>query len=219
MNNVDRKVYKLIEESINTILKNLLSKIGVIPQNILDKIKQKYRAKTLEEAVTPAPKISGKTNSRDTCYTAVMKLIGQERLIKKYDSSYDFIQAYHDKNPTILKLHDVKIKNVKPGTIFFYPGGPEDSFSTVNRGYGKYGIEQQTEGSSGHFEIYLGVDETKGNSKYVTLGNQFADDDRAMIGSHLELTLSYETEKEMNQKSNHETQYTEILDYNTIKKM
>ncbi len=219
---IDQKISMLIEESISQRLKNLLQNIGVLPKKIMDKIIRKYRVKSLEEAQAPAPKIEGTINSRDTCYTAVMKLIDKENLISKYDSSYDFIEGYHKKNTNIIKLHDVKIENVKPGTILFYKY-PYDGVSTVNRGYGKFGMKQNTEVSSGHFEIYLGVDSAKSNKadKYVTLGNQYTHDDRTMVGSGLELTLDYQSAKEMNKKPSGENglEYVEILDYNTIKSM
>ncbi len=219
--NIDQKISKLLEESMSSQIKKLLQNIGVIPKRVLDKIIKKYRVKPLEEAQTPAPKIEGTTNSKDTCLTAVLKLIGKEKLIKKYDSSYEFIKAYHDKNPNIIKLHEAKIENLKPGTIFFYKYTTEDH-STVNRGYGKFGMKQQDEISAGHFEIYLGVDATRSKKdKYVTLGNQYTHDDRTMIGSGLELTLNYEPSSWLNKKPSGKNSfdYIEVLDYNTINKM
>ncbi len=217
----NQKISKLIEESISQRMRNLLQKIGVLPKNILDKIIKKYRVKHLEETQTPAPKIEGTTNSRDTCLTAVLKLIGKEKLIDKYDSSYDFMKAYHAKNSNIIKLHEVKVENLKPGTVLFYKG-PYENSSTVNRGYGKFGMEQQDEISAGHFEIYLGVDDTASKKdKYVTLGNQYNHDDRTIVGSSLELTLNYEPSSWMNKKPSGSggLEYIEVLDYNTINKM
>ncbi len=216
----NQKISKLIEESITQRMKNLLQKIGVLPKNILDKIIKKYRVKHLEETQTPAPKIEGTTNSRDTCLTAVLKLIGKEKLIDKYDSSYDFMKAYHAKNSNIIKLHEVKVENLKPGTVLFYKG-PYENSSTVNRGYGKFGMEQQDEISAGHFEIYLGVDDTNKKNKYVLLGNQHNSDDRTIVGSNLELTLSYVSSSWMNKKRPEGSypEYIEVLDYNTINKM
>ncbi len=221
----DQKISNLIEESIGKQFLSLLQKIGVLPKKILDKIKQKYKVKPLEEAQTGAPKIEGTTNSRDTCYTAVMKLIGEENIINKHETLHDFIVAYHEKSPKVIKLHDVTVQKLKPGTILFYKFKYQ-SLSTVNRGYGKFGVKQQDEAVVGHLEIYLGVDEGKNKTsnkddKYVTLGNEYVGDDRAVSGSALELKLDYQTAASMNRKpsANAGLDYVEVLDYNTIKKM
>ncbi len=219
--NTDQKISNLIEESILDQIKKMITTLGVLPKNILEKIKQKYRATSLEEAQTPAPKIEGITNNRDTCYTSVMKLIDKEKLIDKYDSLYDFIEAYHKKNSKIIKLHDVKIENLKPGTILYYKF-KEEHTSTVNRGYGKFGMKQKEETSAGHLEIYLGVDPAPKNkaNKYVTLGAEYTGDHQGIGGTGLELNLDYQSQAVMNKKTPGKyKEYIEVLDYNTIKIM
>ncbi len=218
-NKIDQKITKLIEESVTSLITNLLKSIGVLPKKILDKIKKKYRTYHLEESQTPAPKIEGTTTLRDTCYTAMLKLIGNEKLIKKYETLDDFIEAYHKKNKKVVKLNDIKIENLKPGTILFYKFKDRIDYS-VKRGYGKFGVISENEAIVGHIDIFMGTDSSKNkNKKYVFLGNEFLEDDRIAAGSGLELNIYYSSANEMNKAASEYREYTEVLDYNTIIKM
>ncbi len=215
---INRKINKLIEESFSNQIANFLKDIGVIPKKILDGIKKQFRSGPLEESQNPAPKIGGTTNAKDTCYTAVMKLINKNNLIKKYDTLDEFIEAYRKKNNKKVTLNQNNIKELKPGTILIHEY-IEPDIATVNRSYGKFGISQQDEKAAGHIEIYLGTDPNK-NNKHVILGNESIYDDRYVTGSGLELTLRHETDKSLAAPFNKKYwKAPEALDYNTIVKM
>jgi len=211
-----RKIDDLIEESILKVLKSWINKI-TIPKNIFDKIKKKFRI-SLEE-VAAAPKVDGITTPNDTCYTAVMKLIDKKNLIRKYETLADFMEAYYKKNKPKM-LSDVKVENLKPGTILFAKY-KHPSKSVVNRGYGKFGLEQFYEVGVGHLMIYMGTDPSYKPKNYVVLGNSPTGDDRSIIGTGLELQLEYYSKTELNKKSPlwDSVCCIEILDYNIIKSM
>ncbi len=214
-----QKISNLIEESIMGQIKKLLQGIGTIPKKILDRIKQKYRATSLEEAQTPAPKIEGKTDYRDTCYTSVMKLINKDPLIKKYNDLDAFIDAYRIKNKDKIYLNKVDIKDLKPGTIIYHEY-LEPGVATINRSFGKFGLEQEENVTVGHLEIYLGVDPKRNKDKHAILGNAYPAADRPNIGTMQELTLDYKTDSEMKKPLNPKYWlFPEALDYNTIKTM
>jgi len=220
---LEQKIENLIEEAIlekiNNSIKNFLKNFGAIPNNILNNIKRKFKVKTLEEVSAPAgaKRIEGETDSRDTCYTSIMKLIGQERLPKKYPTLADFMDAYHKKVPNPPTADQIKVQNMKPGTVIFIKR-EEPSYSDVNRGYSqKFGVYQKEERVVGHMLIYLGEDPNKGQKKYVTLHNAWVGDDREVAGAGLELSLDHDGAGWFNKK--HKSSVLELLDYNKIKNM
>ena len=216
------KIDRLIEEAgIITRIKNLLQKINPLPKNVLQRIRQKYRSRltNIEEAkITAAPKIEGETDNRDTCYTSIMKLIGKERLIKKYPHLSDFLEAYEEKGGPFVETQKNKMsfEDLKPGTIIFLEY-KDPAVSTVNRSFGKFGIRQKTEVYPGHLMIYVGKDPSKKKEPYMVLHNGGVQDDRMVGGSGLELQLEAMNNKWIVKKHKYYT--IMLLDYKTIDKL
>jgi hypothetical protein len=221
---IEQKIEKLIEEAIlqkiSDKIKRIIEKIKPIPSNILEDIKRKYKAKTskkLEEAAhIPVKKIQGDISVYDTCYTAIMKLIDQEKKLKKYPDLRTFMEAYHKKIPNPPTTDQVKVQNLKPGTIIFmkYKDPPT---AMVNTGFHKFGITQSEVQGIGHMMLYLGEDPSKGKKKYVSLHNSYLGDDRSVPGSGLELKLEYDSKERYNKKFGSIS--LEILDYNILKNL
>jgi len=138
-----QKIDKLLEESFlkaaQSKIQKIFNKIKPIPKNILDKIYQKFNTKNIIQEATfkPAPKIEGETDSRDSCYTAVMKLIGKPNLVKKYKNLDAFLEKYTKLQPVMIAVSNqsqkgIAPKQLKPGTILV---GLNDEPHTASRTY------------------------------------------------------------------------------------
>jgi len=207
---IDEKINKLIEESIQKYVKKILHDISILPNKYLTIIKQKYNIKIkeeIQESISTAKVIEGEISPLDTCYTAVMKLIGLSSKIKKYPIMANFIHAYIQKYSKLLELDFKNIDDLKPGTIIFLEAKTQSSYS-VNRTYDSFGIGQKKETSVGHLMIFIG----KKDNNYLFLNNTLIGDDRKnhVIGSGLELKINRWTSKNLKKISGYKIK---ILDY------
>jgi len=119
----------LIQENIISGIKNVanniknLSLIKPISNMNLKKIINYFKT-TLHEStnlkVKPAKKLEGHTNMTDTCFTSVMKIIGKEKLLKKYEYSGSVFLDKYVEIAEPVKVNKSNVKNIKSGTVILF---------------------------------------------------------------------------------------------------
>jgi len=171
-----------------------------------------------DESFAPSKRIEGRINMTDTCFTAVMRLIGKKNLLDKYDfSGSKFLDGYAEIKAPI-RLTNKNISKVKKGTIIIFNYEPDPNKRNrfkMNNMYKKGHLYNNNKftASSAHFCIVIDPEE------YLIMHNstrgRVKNGEPIGMGSHLELIIQEFPEifKEP------ESRVLHALDMNVINKM
>jgi len=195
----------LTENSINKLRKNKVNFIKPINTMKLDMFlkSKKFKdngtssTKTLKnkvEKTKTAKNIQGHVNLSDTCFTAAMKLINQEKIIKKFDaSSYKFLRWYLKEFKEDLVFIETidDLKSLKKGhVIVAYNEKTLFDFHKMNDTFdGTKGIHNTggEVGYGGHFEIII---ENNYPKEIFCLHNSYKSNEPGIPGTQLELMIT-----------------------------
>lgn len=153
----------ILESVFSDTLDKIKGWLG-IPVNKLDKFIKEYfkndSKKILNESQTfkASKRIEGTVNMTDTCYTAVMKLIGKENLLKKtHYSGGKFLELYA-KIAKPIPITKANVNKLKKGVVILDKYKPNDAFSIkLNDHYDENGISNKNGWVKGiaHFMIVI----------------------------------------------------------------
>jgi hypothetical protein len=221
---------QLILEAFNIKqgVSNILNFLKIDSNKLMNFIKNTdiKNKKIITESSTfakPSKRIEGKVLPIDTCYTAAMKMIGREDILKSTESNLDvFLDKYiraQDRKP-LVKIDNKNITKLKRGHVlllsFDQTTGPGFEIKMLNK-FGKNGLESDDgwfRGNNGHMGIVVNT------NPIMVLHNTYRLFDHGHtsgLGTRLELVVENMEKRIKRDIGENKTNY--VLDINIINKI
>jgi len=205
---------------LESVFQKAIDWVKGISTNKLDNFIKEYFSsnskKILNEAQVfkPSKRIEGTTNMNDSCYTAIMKLIGREDLLKSTLGSGGKFMERYEKIAKPIKLTKQNAHKLKKGNIILPRYEPETGFKIkLNDHYDTNGVSNKNgwTKSVAHFVIVIDP------KKYLILHNSVKSKVGNIpggIGQRLELLIEAKPKL-----FNDPASTSVVLDMNVIDKM